>query len=129
MDILETIVAAKRKEVEKFKPMSSIERFERDGFFWQIANRSLVKHLLLPGSTGIIAEFKRKSPSKGWFKTKEMEDADYAAQRPGFRQLYDINMTPTIYLLDKEKRIIGKKLTLLQLNDLLEVKWNAAPSN
>jgi indole-3-glycerol phosphate synthase len=72
-DILETIVAAKRKEVEKFKPMSSIERFEKDGFFWQIANRSLVKHLLLPGSTGIIAEFKRKSPSKGWFKTKELE--------------------------------------------------------
>ena len=73
MDILETIVAAKRREVEKFKPMSSIERFERDGFFWQISNRSLVQSLLLPGSTGIIAEFKRKSPSKGWFKTKELE--------------------------------------------------------
>ncbi len=72
-DILETIVAVKRKEVEKLKPMSSIERFEKDGFFWQIANRSLVTHLLLPGSTGIIAEFKRKSPSKGWFKTKELE--------------------------------------------------------
>ncbi len=63
------------------------------------------------------------------YKTKEMEDADFAAQRPSFRQLYDITMTPTIYLLDKEKRIIGKKLTLLQLNDLLEVKWKAAPSN
>ncbi|MFZ1259921.1 MAG: indole-3-glycerol phosphate synthase TrpC [Chitinophagaceae bacterium] len=73
MDILETIVAAKRREVEKFKPLSSIERFERDGFFWQIANRSLVQSLLLPGSTGIIAEFKRKSPSKGWFKSKELE--------------------------------------------------------
>jgi thiol-disulfide isomerase/thioredoxin len=64
------------------------------------------------------------------YKSKEMEDADYAAQRPSFRQLYDIILTPTIYLLDKEKRIIGKKLTLLQLNDLLEVKWStAAPSN
>ena len=73
MDILETIIAAKRKEIEKLKPISSIERFKKDGFFWQIANRSLVKHLLLPGSTGIIAEFKRKSPSKGWFKTKELE--------------------------------------------------------
>ena len=73
MDILETIIAAKRKEVEKFKPMSSIERFEKDGFFWQIRTRSLVQSLLLPGSTGIIAEFKRKSPSKGWFKTKELE--------------------------------------------------------
>lgn len=73
MDILETIVAAKRKELEKFKPLSSIERFEQDGFFWQVKNRSLVQSLLLPGSTGIIAEFKRKSPSKGWFKTKELE--------------------------------------------------------
>jgi indole-3-glycerol phosphate synthase len=73
MDILETIVAAKRKEVEKFKPMSSIGRFEKDGFFWQISNRSLVQSLLQPGSTGIIAEFKRKSPSKGWFKPKELE--------------------------------------------------------
>ena len=45
MDILDTIVAAKRKQVEKFKPMSSIERFERDGFFWPIANRSLVQVL------------------------------------------------------------------------------------
>lgn len=73
MDILETIVAAKKKEIGPFKDRSPIERFERDGFFWQIRNRSLVQSLLLPGSTGIIAEFKRKSPSKGWFKTKELE--------------------------------------------------------
>lgn len=73
MDILETIVAAKKKEIEPFKVRSPIERFEKDGFFWQIRNRSLVQSLLLPGSTGIIAEFKRKSPSKGWFKTKELE--------------------------------------------------------
>ncbi len=73
MDILETIVAAKRKEIEPLKLKSPIERFEKDGFFWQIRNRSLVQSLLLPGSNGIIAEFKRKSPSKGWFKTKELE--------------------------------------------------------
>ena len=73
MDILETIVAAKKIQVEKFKPLSSIERFERDGFFWDITNRSMVQSLLTPGSTGIISEFKRKSPSKGWFKTKDLE--------------------------------------------------------
>ncbi len=73
MDILEKIVAAKKKEIEPFKEKSPVERFEREGFFWQISNRSLVQSLLIPGSTGIIAEFKRKSPSKGWFKSKELE--------------------------------------------------------
>ncbi len=73
MDILEKIVAQKRKEIEKFKPFSPVERFEKKGFFWEIPNRSLVQRLWMPGSTGIIAEFKRKSPSKGWFKSKELE--------------------------------------------------------
>jgi peroxiredoxin len=61
------------------------------------------------------------------YKTKAMEDADYAAQKPGFRQLYDITLTPVLYLLDKDKHIIGKKLTILQLNELLEVKWKTKP--
>ena len=71
--ILDTIIAQKKKEIAKFKPLSSIERFERDGFFWKISNRSLVETLSIPGSSGIIAEFKRKSPSKGWFKPKKLE--------------------------------------------------------
>ena len=54
--------------------------------------------------------------------TLEMLKADTEAQRPSFRQLYDITQTPTIYLLDEQKRIIGKKLTPQQLNDLLQVK-------
>jgi thiol-disulfide isomerase/thioredoxin len=63
------------------------------------------------------------------YQTKEMEAADQAAQKPSFRQLYDVTSTPTLYLLDKDKHIIGKKLTWQQLNDLLEVKWKTAPSN
>ena len=59
------------------------------------------------------------------YQTKEMEDADIASQKPGFRQLYDVTMTPTIFLLDNEKRIIGKKLTWQQINELLEVKSTA----
>ena len=71
--ILDEIVANKRREIAKNKPLSSIERFRKDGFFWEISNRSMKQSLLAEGSSGIIAEFKRKSPSKGWFKTKELE--------------------------------------------------------
>ncbi len=56
------------------------------------------------------------------YQTQEMADTEAKDLRPSFRQLYDIAVTPTMYLLDKEKRIIAKKLTLEQLNDLLDVK-------
>lgn len=57
--------------------------------------------------------------------TLQMVKEDTEAQKPSFKQLYDITQTPTLYLLDKEKRIVGKKLTPEQLNDLLQVKWTA----
>ena len=63
------------------------------------------------------------------YQTKEMEAENLAAQKPSYRQLYDVTLTPTLYLLDKEKRIIAKKLTWEQLNELLEVKWKKSPSN
>lgn len=55
-------------------------------------------------------------------ETKEMADAVAASQKPGFRQLYDVISTPTIFLLDADKRIIGKKLTWSQVDDLMQVK-------
>jgi hypothetical protein len=54
-----------------------------------------------------------------------MEKSIADAQRPGFKQLYDVIQTPTLVLLDKDKRIIGKKLGWSQLNDLLQTKWNS----
>lgn len=60
------------------------------------------------------------------YQTKEMEAAGIAAQKPGYRQLYDVTLTPTLYLLDSEKRIIGKKLSWQQLDELLQVKWKAS---
>ncbi len=56
------------------------------------------------------------------YQSKEQEEAEKASQKPSYRQLYDVIMTPTLFLLDKEKQIIGKKLALKQIDDLLEVK-------
>ncbi len=56
------------------------------------------------------------------YQTKTAADAEVKDQRPSYRQLYDVIVTPTLYLLDKDKHIIAKKLTRYQINDLLEVK-------
>lgn len=41
---------------------------------------------------------------------------------PGYSQLYDVQSFPTLYLLDKDKRIIAKKLTYRQIDEVLQVK-------
>ncbi|HRB22347.1 MAG TPA: redoxin domain-containing protein [Ferruginibacter sp.] len=74
-------------------------------------------------------KFIREHDITGWtnvYQSKKQADEELASNRPNFRQLYDVITTPTLYLLDKEKRIIGKKLTLLQMNDLLETKLKTA---
>lgn len=68
MHILDEIVANKRLEVAARKAELGLDRLEGESAFWREPNRSLVQSLTRFGSTGIIAEFKRKSPSKGWFK-------------------------------------------------------------
>ena len=57
------------------------------------------------------------------YQTPEMLEEEKKSQLPSYKQLYDITQTPTLYLLDKDKRIVAKKLTVLQLNDMLEAKW------
>lgn len=39
-----------------------------------------------------------------------------------YRQLYDVYKTPTLYLLDSQKRIIGKMLSLEQFDEVLTAK-------
>lgn len=56
------------------------------------------------------------------YETKEARTATEKAGKPNYRQLYDIYKTPTIYLLDKDKRIIAKQLSLEQFDDLIEAK-------
>jgi indole-3-glycerol phosphate synthase len=64
MNILDTIVARKKAEVDERKKRKPLDVIKLDAFY--IRNTiSLVKGLSRPYASGIIAEFKRKSPSKG----------------------------------------------------------------
>lgn len=74
-NLLETIVAEKKKEVELIKEIYTLKDFERTdnyGFF----HASLKKELIKKNSTGIIAEFKRKSPSQGWLTEQNIQVYD-----------------------------------------------------
>ena len=64
MTILDKIIAAKRIEIAALKKNTSIAILEDSAMFQRQVN-SLESALLAKGSSGIIAEYKRKSPSKG----------------------------------------------------------------
>ena len=69
MNILDKIVANKLKEVASAKNKTSFTQLEESEFFSR-ETYSFRDFLLDPERTGIIAEFKRKSPSKGIINDK-----------------------------------------------------------
>lgn len=65
-DILEEIVAYKRLEIEHFKKETAQVYLETRVEILKNARIASMSESLRHSDTGIIAEFKRKSPSKGW---------------------------------------------------------------
>ena len=70
-DILEEIIATKRIEVERLRKTRPLETLRIDAE--QVLKKrhtspASMSRSLMASSSGIIAEFKRRSPSKGWFK-------------------------------------------------------------
>ena len=58
------------------------------------------------------------------YYSKADEKARVDAGIPGYSQLYDVLSFPTLYLLDKDKRIVAKKLSFDQINEVLQQKIN-----
>ncbi|WBX72458.1 indole-3-glycerol phosphate synthase TrpC [Tenacibaculum retecalamus] len=69
MTILDKIIAFKKTEIAKIKAEVPVSKLVESPNF-KNAPFSLKKELLKVGSTGIIAEFKRQSPSKGIINDK-----------------------------------------------------------
>jgi hypothetical protein len=72
---------------------------------------------------------KEKHLSPEWlqvYETVEARKADEKNGKPNYRQLYDFHLTPTMYLLDKDKKIIAKKLSLEQFDEIIKVNGGKA---
>lgn len=67
-DILTEIVAHKRLEIETFKAVCPQDRLTKEIEALPYSTIPSMRQALMESQSGIIAEFKRKSPSKGWIK-------------------------------------------------------------
>jgi thiol-disulfide isomerase/thioredoxin len=56
------------------------------------------------------------------YYSKEAEKVRVSNNVPGYSQLYDVQSFPTLYLLDKDKRIVAKKLSFEQIDEILQLK-------
>ena len=82
-DILSDIVAHKREELKQQRALLSEDELRRHVATLPIGGRSM-KQSLSGSATGIIAEFKRRSPSKGWIhREARVEDVTPLYQAGG----------------------------------------------
>lgn len=91
---------------------------------WKKKNVQVYAVMVNEESVADWAPFIRKT-GKGWVhvhQTKEMREAEEKAQQANFRQLYDMRSTPTLFLLDRDKRIVAKNLGLEDLENVLKQK-------
>ncbi len=88
--------------------------------------------VMVDGGKEAWVNYIRQNNLKDWihvYETTAQRDAGYAAGKPNYRQLYDVYQTPILYLLDKDKRIIAKKLTYEQIDEVLNMKKKQGAKN
>lgn len=79
------------------------------------------------GNKGDWLAFIKDHQLNNWvhvYYSKEADKERIDAGVPGYSQLFDVQSFPTLYLLDKDKRIIAKKITDTQIDEFLQYKQN-----
>ncbi len=107
-DILEEIVAHKRKELKELKgilPLHDLAEKVEECLENDKRHTLSMRQSLAESDSGIIAEFKRRSPSKGWIK----EDGDPTVIPPSYAE----NGAAALSILTDEK-FFGGKLNFIQ---------------
>lgn len=126
MDILEEIVAHKRQEIAERKHFIPAREL------YVYVNEAMQQHPSLPSlrealqqsDTGIIAEFKRKSPSKGWIhqdaKVREVAPAYQKAGATAMSILTDTDYFGGYDEFIQEARAIGVTIPILYKNFIVD---------
>ena len=111
MNILDKIIEQKKIEVAKAKELISVEQLKQNKLFDR-RSISLKEFLLDKTKTGIIAEFKRRSPSKGIIN----DTADVAA----VTKAYTLNGAGCLSILTDEHFFGGSNQDLItaRINDI-----------
>lgn len=127
MDILETIVAHKREELEERKsyiPPRDIYAHVESMMQKEHSTPPSMRQALMDSQTGIIAEFKRKSPSKGWIHRD--------AKAPGVTKAYQQNGATALSILTdaeffggydefiQDARAVGVTIPILYKNFVID---------
>lgn len=111
-DILQEIVATKRAEVDRRKRETDLQALYRQAETPRTTRHSL-REALLSSSTGIISEFKRRSPSKGWINREaDVQSIVRAYQQAGATALSVLTDTPYFGGTDDDLRAARQTCTL-----------------
>jgi len=112
MHILDQIVAYKKEEVSKFKAERNIAHLEKSEFF-QGEKKSLAGFIKNLNRSGVIAEFKRKSPSK--------QDINLEAKLEPIVKGYEEANASAISILTDNKFFGGQNDFLGKAKDLVNI--------
>lgn len=111
-DILEEIIEYKRIEVAHQKEMFDIQLLEQNCLGYQ-RKRISMSGAIKNSPTGIIAEFKRRSPSKGWIN----KEADIC----GVTKEYEKNKAAALSILTDEKYFGGKMEDIKRVRESINI--------